>query len=132
MLSAYEKAKAVAPDAPTLKDFGRYLEALRGLPAEPQETAAAVQSEPSYIPMRITQALVFLRRNKPAEADAVFDDITIYFDQMPPAYQAVIAAVAQANGRSLEAAAMASRIDKSNLTSGEKDLLSKIQPSLGL
>jgi hypothetical protein len=91
-----------------------------------------VQSEPSYIPMRITQALVFLRRNKPAEADAVFDDITIYFDQMPPAYQAVIAAVAQANGRSLEAAAMASRIDKSNLTPGEKDLLSKIQPSLGL
>ena len=132
LLSAYEKAKAVAPDAPTLKDFGRYLEALRGLPAEPQETAAAVQSEPSYIPMRITQALVFLRRNKPAEADAVFDDITIYFDQMPPAYQAVIAAVAQANGRSLEAAAMASRIDKSNLTPGEKDLLSKIQPSLGL
>jgi hypothetical protein len=51
---------------------------------------------------------------------------------MPPAYQAVIAAVAQANGRSLEAAAMASRIDKSNLTPGEKDLLSKIQPSLAL
>lgn len=132
LLPAYEKAKAVAPDAPTLKDFGRYLDALRGLSADPQETAAAVQSEPSYIPMRMTQALVFLRRNKPAEADAVFDDITIYFDQMPPAYQAIIAAVAQANGRSLEAAAMASRIDKSNLTPGEKDLLRKIQPSTGL
>jgi predicted amidohydrolase len=68
----------------------------------------------------------------PAEADAVFDDITIYFDQMPPAYQAVLAAIAEANGRSLEAAAMASRIDKSNLTTGEKDLLRKIQPSPGL
>jgi hypothetical protein len=131
LLPAYEKAKAAAPDGPTLKDFGRYLDALRGLPADPRETAAAVQAEPSYIPMRMTQALVFLRRNKPAEADAVFDDITIYFDQMPPAYQAVIAAVVQANGRSLEAAAMASRIDKSNLTPGEKDLLRKIQPPMG-
>jgi len=131
LLPAYEKAKAAAPDGPTLKDFGRYLDALRGLPADPRETAAAVQAEPSYIPMRITQALVFLRRNKPAEADAVFDDTTIYFDQMPPAYQAVIAAVVQANGRSLEAAAMASRIDKSNLTPGEKDLLRKIQPPMG-
>jgi len=133
LIPAYERAKAVAPDAPTVKDFGRYLELFRGgLTVDPAETAAAVQADPSYIPMRITQALVLLRRNKPSEADAVFEDITIYFDQMPPAYQAVLAAVADANGRSLEAAAMASRIDKSKLTPGEADLLRKIQPPMGL
>jgi hypothetical protein len=133
LLPAYEKANSVAPDAPTVKDFGRYLEMFRGgLIVEPADAAAAVQADPSYIPMRMTQALVLLRRGKPAEADAVFDDITIYFDQMPPAYQAVIAAIAEANGRSLEAAAMASRIDKTNLTPGEKDLLRKIQSPMGL
>jgi hypothetical protein len=133
LLGAHDKAKAAAPHAPTVKDFGRYLELFRGgLAVEPADTAAALQADPSYIPMRITRALMLLRRNKPAEADAVFDDITIYFDQMPPAYQAVLAAISEANGRSLEAAAMASRIDKSNLTTGEKDLLRKIQPSPGL
>ena len=133
LLPAYEKAKSVAPDAPTVKDFGRYLELFRGgLTVDPADAAAAVQADPSYIPMRMTQALVLLRRGKPAEADAVFDDITIYFDQMPPAYQCVIAAIAEANGRSLEAAAMASRIDKSKLTPGENDLLRKIQSPLGL
>lgn len=133
LMPAYEKAKAVAPDAPTVKDFGRYLELFRGgLAVDPADTAAAVQADPSYIPMRITHALVLLRRGKPPEADAVFKDITVYFDQLPPAYQAVIAAIAQANGRSLEAAAMARQIDKSALTPGENDLLRKIQSPTGL
>ena len=62
----------------------------------------------------------------------MFDDITVYFDQLPPAYQAIVAAISEANGRPLEAAAMASRIDKSKLTPGEKDLLRKIETSMGL
>jgi hypothetical protein len=135
LLPAYERARAAAPEAASVANFGRYL-ALFGEtevdPAMTTETAAAVAAEPSYISPRVTHALLLLKLGQPAQADAVFDDITVFFEQLPPSHQAVVAAVAAANGRKAEAEAMTARIDKSKLTTGEKDLLSKIQPSLGL
>ena len=77
----------------------------------------------------MTHALLLLRRKQPQQADAVFDDITIYFDQLPAAFQTIVAAIASANGRASEATAMARQIDASLLTPGEKQLLRGVQPA---
>jgi len=129
LLPAYQAAKVASPNAPSVADFDRYLALFEETEIDPEVTAAAVAAEPSYVPTRMTHALVLLQRGKPAEADAVFDDITVYFDQLPPAYQAVVGAIASANGRASEATAMARKIDASLLTPGEKQLLRGVQPA---
>jgi hypothetical protein len=63
-----------------------------------EETAAAVADEPSNTTFRITHALNLLKKNRPAEALEVFDDVTVFADRLSPGQQAVIAAVLLGSG----------------------------------
>ena len=123
VIPAYESARLAAPKSRSVQDFGRYLSHFRGAIIDPALTAAAVEEEPANVSMRMTHALLLLRLDRPAEASAVFDDITVFFKNLPPPYQAVVASITGANGQHEMAVAMRAQIDSGKLSAGEKDLL---------
>lgn len=123
LVRVWERARDAAPDAPSVRDFGRYVALAQGLLVEDAATRQAVLADPADINVRITRALHLLRLRKPDEADAVFDDITIFFETLPPGPQAVIAAVKNARGQHALAKAMAATIDKRTLNAGERGLI---------
>jgi len=126
--TVYQSAKAAAPTAPSVVDHGRYLELFRGLQINAADTAAAIAGQPSEISPRITHALLMLRENNPAAAKAVFDDITVFYDQMIPAHQVVVAAFTAGTGNLQQAQGMRREIKTDVLTPGEKKLLDQWVP----
>jgi hypothetical protein len=126
--TAYARALEAAPGAPSVIDHGRYLELFRGLRVEPSKTAAAIASQPAEIPPRITHALLMLRRNDPAAAKAAFDDVTVFYDQMAPAHQVVVASFTAGTGDLKMARLMRGIIDTSALTPGEMAVLDQWVP----
>lgn len=126
--AAYARASAAAPGTPAVLDHGRYLELFRTLRLESTDTAAAIASQPSEIPPRITHALLMLRRNDPAAAKATFDDLTVFFDQMIPAHQVVVASFTAGTGDLEMARLMRGAIKIEVLTPGEKAVLDQWVP----
>jgi tetratricopeptide (TPR) repeat protein len=126
---AYARALEAAPGAPAVIDHGRYLELFRALRVDPSETAAAIASQPAEIPPRVTHALLMLRRNDPAAAKAAFDDLTVFYDQMAPAQQVVVASFTAGTGDMRMARLMRGVIDTNALTPGELAVLDQWVPS---
>ena len=126
---AYARAKEAAPGAPSVQDHGRYLELFGGLQIQSAETAAAITSQPAEVYPRVTHALLMLRRKDPAAAKAAFDDITVFFDQMIPAHQVVVASFTAGTGDLELARLMRSTIKPEALTQGEKALLDQWVPA---
>jgi hypothetical protein len=127
--AVYQSAKAAAPGAPAILDHGRYLELFRGLQLSASDTAAAIASQPAEISPRITHALLMLRKNDPAAAKATFDDITVFYDQMIPSHQVVVAAFTAATGNREKAQTMRREINTAVLTPGEKAVLNQWVPA---
>lgn len=137
LLSVHVAASQASPDAASVRDFGRYIP-LVAAPDEDDEqdqvvieevvTREAMAADPGDIHARVTRALHLLRLQRPDEADAVFDDITIFFETLPPGQQAVIAAVKNARGQHELAQAMAATIDTSVLNAGELELIQGLAP----
>ena len=127
--SAYALALQAAPGAPSVIDHGRYLELFRGLRVEPSDAAAAITAQPSEIPPRVTHALLMLRRNDPAAAKATFDDVTVFYDEMLPSQQVVVAAYTAGTGDATMARLMRGIIDTNVLTPGELAVLDQWVPN---
>ena len=127
--AAYARALEAAPGAPSVIDHGRYLELFRGLRLEASDTAAAITAQPSEIPPRVTHALLMLRRNDPAAAKATFDDVTVFYDEMLPSQQVVVAAYTAGTGDARMARLMRGIIDTSVLTPGELAVLDQWVPA---
>jgi hypothetical protein len=127
--SAYALALQAAPGAPSVIDHGRYLELFRGLRVEPSDAAAAINAQPSEIPPRVTHALLMLRRNDPAAAKATFDDVTVFYDEMLPSQQVVVAAYTAGTGDAIMARLMRGIIDTNVLTPGELAVLDQWVPN---
>ena len=127
--TVYQAAKAAAPTAPSVADYGRYLELFRGLQVKEADTAAAIAGQPSEISPRVTHALLMLRENNPAAAKATFDDITVFYDQLIPAHQVVVAAFTAGTGNREKAQGMRGEIKTDVLTPGEKKLLDQWVPA---
>jgi hypothetical protein len=125
---AYARAKAAAPSAPSVLDHGRYLELFGSLQLQAADTEAAITDRPSEISPRVTHALFMLRRKDPAAAKATFDDITVFFDQMIPAHQVVVAAYTAGTGDLALARLMRGVIKTDVLTPGETALLNQWVP----
>jgi hypothetical protein len=123
VVPAWQRAKEAAPDAASVRDFGRYQELLQSSLLTPEEAAAAVAENPAEIDPRINQALLLIRRNRQAEAAAVFDRFGITFRDLPPAQQAVLAAAASSAGDENLARSLVNNINLDLLTPGEKALL---------
>ena len=125
---AYENAKKAAPNAPSVLDHGRYLEMFSGLQVEPEEMVAAITAQPAEVAPRVTYALFMLRKNNPAAAKATFDDVTVFFDQMIPAHQVIVASFTAGTGDAGMASLMRKQIKTDVLTPGEKAVLDKWVP----
>jgi hypothetical protein len=69
-----------------------------------------------------------LRRNDPAAAKATFDDLTVFFDQLLPSQQVVVAAFTAGTGDEVLARKMRGAIDKKVLTPGEAAVLEQWVP----
>ncbi len=128
VVPAWQRAKEVAPDAPSVRDFGRYQELFQGSMLTPEQAAAAVAEHPAEIDPRINQALLLIRRNREAEAAAVFDRFGITFRDLPPGQQAVLAAAAAGAGDKNLARSLCNTIRLDLLTPGEKSLLDQFAP----
>jgi len=126
-----EKAKNAAPDALSVCDFKRYLDALKGSLVRLEDTAAAIAEEPSNPALRATHALVLLRRNHPKEAKAAFEDLTIFFKQMTASEQVIVAAFTYGVGEAPLALKMREVINKDILNPGERALLDQFVPEEG-
>jgi len=129
--SAHARAMVAAPNAVAVQDFARYVKLLAP-PAEneegeeeaqtvdPEETARAVAAAPADPAVRMTHALALVKAGRGEESFALFDDITIYFNRLPPPLQAVLAGAAAASGQRGLAVEMRGKIDVSKLTPDER------------
>lgn len=126
--TTYERALLAAPNAPSVADHGRYLELFRTSRVDPADTAAAIASKPAEVSPRATHALLMLRRNDPKAAKATFDDITVFYDRMIPAHQAIVAAYTAGAGDVALAQKMRRAINTKILTRGELALLDQWVP----
>ena len=126
---AYERAKQAAPGAPSVLDHGRYLELFGGLQVKATDTEAAIAAHPAEVYPRVTHALLMLRKEDASAAKATFGDITVFFDQMIPAHQVIVASFTAGGGDMDLAQAMRSAINTDVLTPGEKALLDKWVPA---
>lgn len=128
VVPGWQRAKEVAPDAPSVRDFGRYQELFQDSLLTPEEAAAAVAENPAEIDPRINQALLLIRRNRQAEAAAVFDRFGITFRDLPPGQQVVLAAASSCAGDKHQASLLRNNIKLDVLTPGEKALLDQFAP----
>ncbi|MGA1128682.1 MAG: hypothetical protein ACO3XN_01280, partial [Chthoniobacterales bacterium] len=123
LAAALERAQGASPESAAVQDYVRYV-ALTGVEEVPlEETAAACEAEPSNVTFRITHALNLLANNRPGEAFAIFDDITVFADRLPPGQLAVIAAVLAGGGDIGRARMAASAVDTALLSPGEYALI---------
>lgn len=84
------------------------------------ELVTAVPDRTAY---RTTLALAYLRKNQPEKALAVYDQTEINWSTALPGWQAVRAAVLEANGRRAEARSLALAINWDRLKPQERDLV---------
>lgn len=129
LADAYARARKVAPDEISVRDYGRYL-ALLSEKTDADDLAAA-ESDAAAAPanplIRVTAALAKLRAGKASEALGGFDEVTIFYDRLPPGAQAVVCAVIDANDQRDKAALLARSIDKSKLVPDELRLIANIR-----
>ena len=93
-----------------------------------QQLVSALPERTAY---RTTLALAYLRKNRPAEALAAYDQAEIQWSTALPGWQAVRAAVLAANGRDEEARRLALAINWDRLKPQERDLVSKLRAPRG-
>ena len=125
--AAYAKASAAAPDGPAVRDYGRYEQLCAGMPVDPDETAASLAAHPTDVDHRMTHALALLRAGRAGDAWAVFDDFTVFYHELSPGHQAVIAAIAAAKGDHALAVQAARKIDVNMLAPGEYLLVGELR-----
>jgi len=138
LTEAHQRALAAAPNAVSVQDYARYVKLLTvpgegatdaeiaALAVDPADTARAVEASPTDPAVRATHALALLKAGRAREAAAAFDQLTVFFNRMPPGIQAVIVRVLTEAGQ-LEAAMQAKEsIDQKQLTEAERGLLGGI------
>lgn len=126
MGAAYARAREVAPDELSVRDYTRYLSLLKADEKAVIDVAAAeadANAAPADPLVRVTAALAKLRAGKPAEALASFDDITLFYDRLPAGSQAVVCAVVEANNQHEQALSLSKAIDRSKLSPEELSLI---------
>jgi hypothetical protein len=135
LAEAHERTLAVAPNAVSAQDYVRYLKLLTPAKKDEseeeaaaravsiEETSQAVATAPNDPAVRATHALALLKAGRPQEALAAFDDLTVFFNRVPPGQQAVICRILADGGQKPAALQAMQAIDRNALTNGEIGLL---------
>lgn len=127
--AAYLRARQAAPEDLPVRDYVRYLSLLADTEELPDLAVAEadIAAAPADPLVRITGALAKLRADKPEEALESFDDVTVFYDRLPPGAQAVICAVVAANAQTDRARALVRAVDRSKLTPEEAALIENLK-----
>ena len=123
---AYAAARQAAPSAMSVRDYALYLELLAGSGVDPSVTAGVVAEHPADVGARFNHALALLKAGRPGEALAVFDDLDVMVDKLPPGLRAVSAAVLHAAGDP-SALVVVRGIDPALLSPGEYALIAPLR-----
>jgi hypothetical protein len=135
LAEAHQRALMAAPNAVSARDYARYVKLLTtpdddagekeiaALTVSPEETAQAVAAAPTDPAVRATHALALLKAGRPQEALGAFDDLTVFYNRVPPALQAVICRVLAEGGHSATGIQASQAIDRKALTNEERVLL---------
>ena len=123
---AYAAARQAAPSATSVRDYALYLELLAGAVVDPSVTAGVVAAHPNDVGARFNHALALLKAGRPGEALAVFDDLDVMVDKLPPGLRAVSAAVLHAAGDP-NALVVVRGIDPELLSPGEYALIAPLR-----
>ena len=123
---AYAAARQAAPSATSVRDYALYLELLAGSGVDPTVTAGVVAEHPADVGARFNHALALLKAGRSGEALAVFDDLDVMVDKLPPGLRAVSAAVLHAAGDP-SALVVVRGIDPALLTPGEYALIAPLR-----
>lgn len=121
--AALVRALGAAPQSLAVRDYESYTALLESRDVDLETTAELCRAEPSNVAFRITHALNMLKKDRPAEAAGIFDDITVFADRLPPGQLAVVAAVLAASGKIEAARSAAKAIDSELLSPGEYALV---------
>jgi tetratricopeptide (TPR) repeat protein len=139
LAEAHKRALTAAPNAVSVQDYSRYVklltppdedateEEIAALAVDPEVTARAVAASPTDPAVRATHALALLKAGRPEEAVRAFDDLTVFYNRVPPALQAVICLVLAQGGQTAMAVQASQEIDKQMLTTQERALLQPIE-----
>ena len=125
--AARERAAQAAADSAAVRDDRRCTALLAGLPVNPVETAASLAAHPTDLDHRMTHAFALLRAGRPLEAWAAFDDFTVFYDELRPGHQAVMAAIVAAKGDPELAEKAARKIDIDLLSPEEYLLIAELR-----
>lgn len=125
--AARERARQASPDGTAVGDDRRFTELLSGGSVDPGETAAALAASPTDLDHRMTHAFALLRAGSPQEAWAVFDDFTVFYDELPPGHQAVMCAIVAAKGDPALAEKAVRKIDIDRLLPAEYRLIAPLR-----
>jgi predicted Zn-dependent protease len=135
LAAAHARALVAAPNAVSVQDYARYLqliaprkddesdEEVTARMVDPDETARAMAAAPKDPAVRATHALALLKAGRAQEAVGAFDDLTVFYNRVPPALQAVICRVLADGGQKPRALEAVQAIDEKSLTTNEKGLL---------
>ncbi len=112
------------PEIDEVQNDSAYLQLLIGEDLDKAESTAQklVQKKPELLAYRTTLALSALKRQKTAEAAAIYKDWSIDWSTAPDRYKAVYAAMMRAAGRPVEADQVAATIKAENLRPEERQL----------
>lgn len=136
LAAARDRVVVAAPNSLSLQDYGRFrilvgelamADSSAAAPGEskvtPDQTAKALAASPADAAARITHALALMRADRTKEVAGLFDEVTIYFNRLPPPLQAALSAVMAAGGPAGLGAEMARRVDADVLTPDERSVL---------
>ena len=135
LAAAHARALVAAPNAVSVQDYARYLqliaprkddesdEEVAARMVDPDETARAMAAAPKDPAVRATHALALLKAGRAQEAVGAFDDLTVFYNRVPPALQAVICRVLADGGQKPRALEAVQAIDEKSLTTNEMALL---------
>ena len=124
--AAYEAARIAAPDSAHVKDYRRRADLILGMLVSLEKTATAHQKAPGDMAFASTHALNYLRKRRPQEALAVFNETTVFADRLLPGELAILAAAFDANGDTARARATVASLDQNLLTRAEKALIAPV------
>jgi len=122
---AFARAENISPSAPSVASYRVRTDLLSGRPVDLSQTSAAIRVAPADPKLRFNHTLNLLLAGRPAEAEAVFDDMDVFVDQLSPGDKSIVVAVLRAKGDVIRAERLAATIDPEHLTSGEKELMSR-------
>jgi len=132
LADAHARATTAAPNAVSVQDYARYVklltppdedateEEIAASKVDPEETAAAVVAAPTDPAVRATHALALLRAGRPQEAVGAFEDLTVFFERVPPALQVIIGRTLFEAGQQDLAQRVLQNIDEKGLTPKER------------